>query len=92
MSPGRVFWLSFAVFGFAALVSVGLDVAAGTVGIGTVSALFGILVIAYASTTALRHPKRADVPTEWGPLVYLVVAGTTVFVGSVALQVYTVVA
>ncbi|WP_416839529.1 hypothetical protein [Haloferax sp. DFSO52] len=67
MSPNRVFWLSFAVFGLAATVSVGLDIMRGIVGIGTVAALFGILVIGYASTTALRHPERVNVPTEWGP-------------------------
>ncbi|KAB1196436.1 MULTISPECIES: hypothetical protein [Haloferax] len=91
MSPTRAFWLSFAVYGLAATVSVGLDIASGTAGIGTVAALFGILVVGYASMTALRHPDRVNIPTDWGPLVYLVAAGVAVFLASVALQVYTVV-
>ncbi|WP_411963258.1 hypothetical protein [Haloferax sp. YSMS24] len=92
MSPNRVFWFSFAVFGLTAAVSVGLDIAAGSVGIGTVAVLFGVLAIGYGSFVALTDPERANVPTTWGPLVYLAVAGTAVFLAGVGLQVYSVVA
>lgn len=90
MSPNRVFWVSFTIFGLAAAVDVGLDLARYDVGIGTLASALGVVAIGYASLVALRDPERANVPNEWGPLVYFVVAGAALYTAGLALQLSTV--
>ncbi|KAB1194436.1 hypothetical protein GJR96_13695 [Haloferax sp. MBLA0076] len=91
MSPKRVYWSAFAVFGLCAAADVALDVSAGDVGINTAAATAGIVTVGYASVVALRDPDRARVPSDWGPLVYLVVLGAALYTFGVALQLYSVV-
>lgn len=92
MSPHRVFWVSFAVFGLAAAVDVGVELATDDVGIGTLASGMGVVAIGYASLVALRDPERATVPTDWGPLVYLVVAGAVLYTAGLALELFAVIA
>lgn len=92
VSPNRVYWTAFAIFGLAAGVDVAFDVAAGSIDSGTAGAAAGVLAIGYASVVAFRDPNRATVPDDWGPLVYFVVAGAALYTFGLALQLYTVVA
>ncbi|WP_074792666.1 hypothetical protein [Haloferax larsenii] len=91
MSPNRVYWLSFVCFGLAAAASAGVDIAHGATDIATlVSALGGTVLVAVA-VVALSNPERADGPTEWGPLVYLVVGSAALYVAINAWELVSVV-
>jgi hypothetical protein len=91
VSPGTVYWLSFAVFGLAAVIDVGLDIATGTIGVGTAAAFAGVLALAYVIAVALRAPEQAPVPRDWGLLVLFVSAGALLYVVGLSLEVYSLV-
>ncbi|MFC7129625.1 hypothetical protein [Haloferax chudinovii] len=91
MSPKRVYWFALVVFGLSAAVDTALDLATGGADIGTVVAAAGAVTVVYASVVALRDPDRARVPTDWSPLVYLVIAAAALYAFGVALQLYSVV-
>jgi len=91
VSPKRVYWSAFVVFGLCGAVDVALDVSAGDVGINTAAVAAGVVAVGYASVVALRDPDRARVPSDWGPLVYLVIVGAALCAFGVALQLYSVV-
>ncbi|WP_396612819.1 hypothetical protein ACH9L7_05985 [Haloferax sp. S1W] len=92
MSPNRVYWVSFVCFGLAAAASAGVNIAHGETDITTlVSALAGAVLVAVA-VVALLTPERGHGPTEWDPLVYLVVGSAALYVAINAWDLYSVVA
>jgi hypothetical protein len=82
----RVFWLAFGVFGATALLTTLANVAGeggDAISWATMIASGGVVVVALAG---LRDPESSGAPREPGPLLYLVVLGTTLYVASVAIR------
>ncbi|WP_410764848.1 hypothetical protein [Haloferax sp. DFSO60] len=92
MSPERVYWISFAAFAVAATVSIGLDVVTGTVGIPTAAAACVALVFSYVAAVGHQNPERVNIPTDWGPQVYLTVTVACFFLFVVAIELYGLIA